>query len=138
MNNNSAIQLHPLRLCPIFSNGAEKLFMKTKNEKLNRLLPEIEKKIRDLFGEKVLKIILFGSYARGDYDPESDVDIMVIVDDESLEIYRKKGIELTNYYLEKERILISIIVEKAKIVEKYKNHSPFLINVVKEGSVIYG
>lgn len=121
-----------------FSNGAEKLFMKTKNEKLNRLLPEIEKKIRDLFGEKVLKIILFGSYARGDYDPESDVDIMVIVDDESLEIYRKKGIELTNYYLEKERILISIIVEKAKIVEKYKNHSPFLINVVKEGSVIYG
>ena len=41
--------------------------MKTKNEKIGRLLPEIEKRIRELFGEKALKIILFGSYARGDY-----------------------------------------------------------------------
>ena len=31
--------------------------MKTKNEKIGRLLPEIEKRIRELFGEKVLKII---------------------------------------------------------------------------------
>ncbi len=112
--------------------------MITKDEKLNRLLPEIENKIRELFGEKVLKIILFGSYARGDYNFESDVDIMVIVDDDNLEIYRKRRIELTNYYLDKEGILISIIIEKEKIVDKYKNHSPFLINVVKDGSVIYG
>lgn len=112
--------------------------MITKDEKLNRLLPEIENKIRELFGEKVSKIILFGSYARGDFDSESDVDIMVIVDDENLDIYRKKRIELTNYFLDKEGILISIIIEKSVIIDKYKNYSTFLINVVKEGSIIYG
>lgn len=107
-------------------------------EKLNKLLPEIEKRIRTLFGEKVSKIILFGSYANGKYNSESDIDIMVIVDDDNIEIYQKKRIEITNDFLDKEGILISILIEKAKFVEEYKNHSPFLINVVKEGSVIYG
>ncbi|NCS89720.1 MAG: hypothetical protein AUK34_00625 [Ignavibacteria bacterium CG2_30_36_16] len=112
--------------------------MNTKDEKINSLLPEIEKRIRELFGEKVLKIILFGSYARGDYNEDSDVDIMVIVDDEDLRYYKKKRTELSNYYLDKEGILLSIIIEKAKFVERYIKHSPFLINVVKEGNVIYG
>ncbi|HED36937.1 MAG TPA: nucleotidyltransferase domain-containing protein, partial [Ignavibacteria bacterium] len=51
--------------------------MKTKkinNKKLNYLLPELEKRIKDSFGDKLKKIILYGSYARGDYDSESDVD----------------------------------------------------------------
>ena len=111
---------------------------KINSEKLKSLLPEIEKRIRTAFGSKVLKIILYGSYARGDYDSESDVDILVIVDDENLEFYRKKRVELTNYYLDKESILLSIIIEKASIAERYKNHSPFLMNVMKEGIVVYG
>ena len=115
--------------------------MKTKqirNDKIKSLLPEIEKRIRTTFGEKVLKIILFGSYARGDYDNESDVDIMVIVDDDNLEPFRKKRTELTAYYLDRENILLSIIIETASINERYKNHSPFLLNVNKEGVVLYG
>lgn len=112
--------------------------MITKDEKINSLLPEIEKRIRELFGEKVLKIILFGSYARGDYDEESDVDIMVVVDDEDLNYYKEKRIELVNYFLDKEEILLSVIIEQAKFVERYKNHSPFLINVIREGNIIYG
>jgi len=112
--------------------------MKTKDEKLNKLLPEIEKSIKELFGEKVVKIILFGSYVRGDYNNESDVDIMVVVDDEDLRYYKKKRTELTTYYLDKENILLSIIIEKASIADRYKNHSPFLINVNNEGVVLYG
>lgn len=111
---------------------------KINSEKLKSLLPGIEKRIRTDFGRKVLKIILFGSYARGDYDNESDIDILVIVDDEELEIYRKKRIELTTYYLDKEDILLSIVIERASIAERYKNHSPFLISVHQEGIVIYG
>ena len=110
----------------------------TNSTKPNSLLPVIEKRIRELFGERVLKIILYGSYARGDYNEESDIDIMVIVDDENLEPYKKKRTELTTYYLDKENILLSIIIEKASIAERYKNHSPFLINVNNEGVVLYG
>ena len=107
-------------------------------ERLRSLLPEIEKKIRDCFGDKVVRIIVFGSYARGEYNVESDLDILVIVDDNNLEFYNSKRIELTNYYLDKESILLSIVVENAIVAERYKNHSPFLINVFKEGKVFYG
>lgn len=109
-----------------------------KNKKLEVLLPEIEERIKTTFGVRVRKIILYGSYARGEYDRESDIDILVIVDDEELEKYINKRIELTNYYLDKENILVSIIIEKATVAERYKNHSPFLINVLKEGTVVYG
>lgn len=111
---------------------------KTKAEKLNRLLPEIEKKICDSFGEKVQKIILFGSYARGDFDEESDVDILVIVDDENLNYYKKKSTEIISFYLNEEELFLSIIIESASFIERYKNYSPFLINVNNEGRILYG
>lgn len=121
-----------------FSNGAEKLFMKTKNEKLNRLLPEIEKKIRDLFGEKVLKIILFGSYARGDYDPESDVDIFVLLKDNDLRKYRKIRVKVITEFLGKHDILLSIRLSNEDTFKRYKEISPFYQNVMREGISLYG
>ena len=111
---------------------------KADRESVHSLLPEIERKIRDCFGDKVVRIIVFGSYARGDYDEESDLDILVVVDDNNLEFYNSKRVELTNYYLDSENILLSVVVENASVAERYKNHSPFLINVFKEGKVFYG
>ena len=35
---------------------------------------------RESLGDKLDKVILYGSYARGDYDDESDIDIMVLAD----------------------------------------------------------
>lgn len=43
-----------------------------------------------LFGEKIECIILYGSYARGDFDLESDVDIMVLLNCNQEEIKEKR------------------------------------------------
>ena len=34
---------------------------------------------QEIFGDKLNKVILYGSYARGDSDNESDIDIMILV-----------------------------------------------------------
>lgn len=34
---------------------------------------------RSVYGEKLVQVILYGSYARGDYDSDSDIDIVAIV-----------------------------------------------------------
>ena len=36
--------------------------------------------VQSIFGDKLKEVILFGSYARGDYDNESDIDIALLVD----------------------------------------------------------
>ena len=43
---------------------------------LQALLNETTAGLREIFGEKLDSVILYGSYARGDYDEESDVDVM--------------------------------------------------------------
>ena len=36
----------------------------------------------DLYGERLERVILYGSYARGDFHAESDVDYLVVLRDE--------------------------------------------------------
>jgi predicted nucleotidyltransferase len=50
--------------------------------------PAIESIVRDfkvalqgLYGDRLQEVVLYGSYARGDYDEESDIDLMIILND---------------------------------------------------------
>ena len=47
---------------------------------LERLLQEYRTKLQDVSEEHIKKVILYGSYARGDFKTDSDIDIMILVD----------------------------------------------------------
>lgn len=112
--------------------------MSTDNKDINEILPKIEKRILQLFGSCVQKIILFGSYARKDFNEESDVDIIVIVTDTDIEKYRKLRTKIISEFLIKYDILLSIRILNNEEFSKYKDVSPFLQNIVKEGILFYG
>ena len=59
--------------------------MCTRNE-LNLILQAMTQAYQAVYGANVVKIILYGSYARGDFRPDSDVDIMILVDMSDLEL----------------------------------------------------
>ena len=44
------------------------------------VLLRVYNNIHEIIGEPLQEVFLFGSYARGDYDSESDIDIAVIID----------------------------------------------------------
>jgi len=47
---------------------------------IKRLLAELKKGLVQVYGERLKAIYLFGSYARGDYDENSDLDVMIVLD----------------------------------------------------------
>jgi len=106
------------------------------------LLKESLAKVRNfsesLFGKKLEAVILFGSYARGDYDDESDVDILVVADIEAnnLTPYRLRfshfGTELDLTY----GVFHSITLKDKATFERWKDSLPFYKNVIKEGKPI--
>lgn len=105
---------------------------------VNDEIQEFVKAIQKLLGIRLKKVILYGSYARGDYNKQSDVDIMILTDlsFEEIENYRDKISDIAYDIELKTGIILSPVI---KNIEKYNskvNHIPFYKNVEKEGVVL--
>jgi predicted nucleotidyltransferase len=87
-----------------------------------------------MYGGKIKRIILYGSYVRGKATKDSDIDILVLVD-RSLNPFevRESLSDLLFDILLEEGELISVIAVPEDFFESY--NSPFLLNVKKEGVV---
>jgi predicted nucleotidyltransferase len=104
------------------------------------LLNEVKKEILKVLGDKLVQLILYGSYARNEQDPESDIDIMILVD-ESDSALRKYNFEIADIMTElslKYEKLISLTDETYSRYIEYLYVLPFFRNIYYEGVEIYG
>ncbi len=46
------------------------------SKSIERLLAELKTNLMAIYGDRFKALYLFGSYARGEEDPESDVDVV--------------------------------------------------------------
>ena len=53
-----------------------------------RMAEEFVRRLREALGSELVRVVLFGSTARGDYWPESDVDVLVVVREGAEEAWR--------------------------------------------------
>ena len=83
---------------------------------------------------KPRKIILFGSYARGNPRPESDVDMLVVMDTKLREV--QQAIQICQQ-IEYRFGLDLIVHTPKKLSERTKMGDWFLRDVLKEGKVLY-
>jgi predicted nucleotidyltransferase len=99
------------------------------NKKLKLALPVLELLLKHAFGYKLCKIILYGSDAIGNNDSESDVDILIIINDRNLSGYNKLlsriELELFNQF----DLLFSIIPQGENFFLKNAALLPFFKNV---------
>lgn len=114
-------------------------FMRSKAY-LEEIIKEVTYKVKDILGDKLYKIILYGSYARGDYDESSDIDIMVLVDisQSELTLYRKKVNKIASRIGLHHDIMISVTLKDKESFYNYKELLPFYQNVIRDGVEIYG
>ena len=102
---------------------------------LQALLNETVTGLRAIFGEKLESVILYGSYARGDYDDDSDIDIMVrvICTRDQLENYRHILSDVASGLSLEYNVMVSVSVVDTETFNRYRRHLPYFENVEREG-----
>jgi predicted nucleotidyltransferase len=97
------------------------------------LLEEITRRIRDT--TTPAKIILFGSYARGEADADSDLDLLVVVRDVR---YPRRESTRIRRALRGLLVPIDVIVATPEQVERYRDSSGLVYRAaLREGVVLY-
>lgn len=105
------------------------------NQPISKVLTQVHENLKQLYGEQLDKLILFGSQARGTAQPDSDIDILIVLKD------------VFNYSQESEKIsqsiadlcleynvLISCAFATREQLENY--NSGFFRNIRQDGLVI--
>ena len=87
-----------------------------------------------IFG-RIHDAYLYGSYARGDFNPESDIDILLTVDLEQAEIakHRNDVAKVTSRLSLEHDITVSVTVKPLEQFRRYQTALPYYRNVVREG-----
>ena len=128
-------------------NGAQKLHEIRTNEEasnmtlsttdIDSILSRIINSLKNYIDSSLKKVILYGSYARGDYEDYSDVDIMVLVDSVDLNsMYHYTSQETSDLGLQ---YLVMISCKFQDITHFYNKISSnsFYRNIEMEGVVYY-
>ena len=110
------------------------------NPIISAVTEELRRNTQNVLGDKLRKIILYGSYARGDYKEYSDLDIMVLADVDELESKTLESeIDRTASDIGLEHdIIVSVLLYDEKLFMSRLPISPFYRNVLSEGVEIYG
>jgi YgiT-type zinc finger domain-containing protein len=93
------------------------------------------RQLNSALGDKLNAVILYGSYARGDYEDGSDVDVMVILNapNEKTVSFREQIRDIAHHLEDKNEVILSIVIESAENFYKFKDASGFFKNVLNEG-----
>ena len=107
----------------------------TIGNKLKNYIPLVE----NIYGKKLKKMILFGSYARMENTDDSDIDIMIFLDVPHNQERNDIGILLDKTYdfnLEND-VDIQPMTKSISFFNKWKETLPFYKNIVKDGVILY-
>jgi predicted nucleotidyltransferase len=102
------------------------------SERLQNLLAELRVRLDALYGPRLLHLMLYGSQARGDAEPGSDIDVLVVLAGPvrpGEEIRRAGGITAA-LSLENNIVISCAFISSDRFGSEV---SPLMINVRREG-----
>jgi len=103
------------------------------SQKVRAILAELRRQLEKLYDGRLEKIILFGSQARGDAEPDSDIDVMLVLRDPvELDVELKRVTPVTAALSLEHNVVISTIYmsERRYATEQ----SPLLNSARREGT----
>ena len=99
------------------------------------IIYKFSQELKQILGDNLAKVIVYGSYARGDYRDNSDVDIMILVkmSDEEIKAVKNDIYDLAFDVEMSTGIELSPIIKNEKQYEYWVDTLPFYRNVRNEG-----
>jgi len=91
-------------------------------------------RFREAFGDRLHRLILYGSYARGEATPESDIDVLVVVDGKTNSEDRERAHEVMHHFTKKHKLNVSPLVTSQERFDTY--NQPLYRNVREEGELL--
>lgn len=88
--------------------------------------------LRQLYGDRLRAVVLFGSWARGDATADSDVDLLVVLD----EVYsRRQELRRMSDILWRHSLAHDVVVTELPVAEADygSSHDPLLVRARLEG-----
>ncbi|HEY9605204.1 MAG TPA: nucleotidyltransferase domain-containing protein [Allocoleopsis sp.] len=105
------------------------------SEKLKAILGELRSRFEEIYGDRLVKMVLFGSQARGDADAGSDIDVLVVLKGQvnpGEEIKRTSQV-VADLSLQYDEVLSRLFMDEYQFIHR---NSPLLRNIRKEGILL--
>ena len=99
---------------------------------LARILRELRQALEPLYGESLMHLVLFGSQARGDAEPGSDIDVLIVLKGP---VQGSKEIERTGDIVTDLSLRYDILISRMFMdADRFANRAgPLLRNIRREG-----
>jgi predicted nucleotidyltransferase len=104
-------------------------------ERVSSILRDLHQRLLSLYGERLDRVILFGSHARGDAGPGADIDVLVVINGKVRpgEEIRRTGPMVAALCLQHDIVLSCLFMSSAQ----YRGEAdPLLLNVRREGVAV--
>ena len=107
---------------------------------IQNLIEKYVSEIQKIYGNHLRQVVVYGSYTRGDYTSESDVDIMILLDLSDMEIknYRYQLLDMTFDFNMDYGLDVKPIAKSEEHFMKWMENYPFYSNVRRDGVLLYG
>ena len=119
----------------LYFNQRQKLKFKKNKELIEKLNPMFYE-LSLIYGESIISIVIYGSYARGTQEDESDIDIALFLDNQDKGNTRKMLSCVSKYELEIGKVLSVIEVDNKQYCS-WSKVIPFYKNISKEGITLW-
>ena len=102
---------------------------------ISNIIQDFAKNVRKILGNSLDSVIVYGSYARGDYSELSDIDIMLLVSlgEEEIKKISDQISDLAFDFMMKYGVDISPVITNVDHFNYWVDNLPFYRNVRDEG-----